>query len=233
MGLRLLPFRQYNEHDVINIFSFDPAIVQSSSSSNGATDNGIIVKVADNGKGSFNQDTITYGTDSYLGKTDYPFVGADMYPKNPLHITGTEHNQIAQNVLGVTLLQTAKEDENGEKLLYNATKREELQAVLPGQSVPVATRGIFTFSDKAFANATAGSIKGSFQIGGAVVAMGTGTISGIAKPGAAKVPLIANVSGNVIGTVIGTGERNGVGTYHANGSTADQFSGAYVVVKLG
>ena len=40
------------------------------------------------------------------------------------------------------------------KLLYNPTKKEELQAVLPGQNVPVATHGIFTLSSAGYKGAT-------------------------------------------------------------------------------
>ena len=75
-------------------------------------------------------------------------LAGDMYPTNSLLITGCS-NETKGAVLGVTLNQTAKNDENGEKLLYNATKKRELQAVLPGQSVPVATKGIFTFGANA------------------------------------------------------------------------------------
>ena len=37
-------------------------------------------------------------------------------------------------------------DENGEKLLYNRTKQHQMQCVLSGQAVPIATRGRFLFS---------------------------------------------------------------------------------------
>jgi len=142
MALRLLPFRQYNEHDVVNMFAFDPAVALDSTTDDGQASQGSLVKISN---GNFNEDVITYGSDSYLGKTDYPFVGGDMYPTVNLKITGCGANETKGAVLGVTLNQTAKNDENGEKLLYNATKKEELQAVLPGQAVPVATNGWFTF----------------------------------------------------------------------------------------
>ena len=46
----------------------------------------------------------------------------------------------------MTLYQTAKNDENGEKLLYNPQKQEEKQAMLPGQAVPILTKGIVTLA---------------------------------------------------------------------------------------
>ncbi len=215
MALRLLPFRQYDENDVVNLFAFDPAVALDSTTDDGQASQGSIVKVAG---GNFNADLITYGSNSYLGKTDYPFVGGDMYPTNSLLITGCGANELPGAVLGVTLNQTAKNDENGEKLLYNATKKEELQAVLPGQSVPVATKGIFTFGANAFDPNT------SFTIGGGVKTAAGGTITGIALFGAGTTG--QDATSLVIGTVLGTGTR-------VSNTTTDQFAGDYVIVKLG
>lgn len=203
--LRLLPFRQYNEHDVVNMFALQGADVLESTTGDGKGSNGVFVKITD---GNLDQDVITYGSNDYLGKTDYPFVGADMYPTNPLEIAAAASGEIP---LGLTLNQTAKVDENGEKLIYNTTKKEELQAVLPGQSVPVATKGIFTLST----NGIEGGSASAFTLGGGFEVAGDGTIG----------PADAN-SAESIGMVLATGSRS------SNGVT-DQFAGDYVVVKLG
>lgn len=206
MALRLLPFRQYDEQDVINIFALQNADVLESTTGDGKGSNGVFVKVTD---GNFDQDVITYGSNSYLGKTDYPFVGGDMYPTNPLEVAAAASGEIP---LGLTLNQTAKADENGEKLLYNATKKEELQAVLPGQSVPVATKGIFTLG----ANAIEGGAASVFTIGDGFEVAGDGTV-GPATVGSAE----------SLGMVLGTGSRS------SQGGLTDQFAGDYVIVKLG
>ena len=206
MALRLLPFRQYDEQDVVNIFALQNADVLESTTGDGKGSNGVFVKVTD---GNFDQDVITYGSNSYLGKTDYPFVGGDMYPTNPLEVAAAASGEIP---LGLTLNQTAKTDENGEKLLYNATKKEELQAVLPGQSVPVATKGIFTLS----ANAIEGGAASVFTIGDGFEVAGDGTV-GPATVGSAE----------SLGMVLGTGSRS------SQGGLTDQFAGDYVIVKLG
>lgn len=206
MALRLLPFRQYNEQDVVNVFALQNADVLESTTGDGKGSNGVFVKVTD---GNFDQDVITYGSNSYLGKTDYPFVGGDMYPTNPLEVAAAASGEIP---LGLTLNQTAKTDENGEKLLYNTTKKEELQAVLPGQSVPVATKGIFTLS----ANAIEGGAASVFTIGDGFEVAGDGTI-GPATVGSAE----------SLGMVLGTGSRA------SKGGLTDQFAGDYVIVKLG
>ena len=213
MAIRLLPFRQYDEQDVVNIFALTNGEVLESTTGDGAGSNGVFVKVAD---GNFDQDVITYGSNSYLGKTDYPFVGADMYPTNPLEVTAASSGNIP---LGLTLNQTAKADENGEKLLYNSTKKEELQAVLPGQSVPVATKGIFTLASDAFAGGVSLSdftVSDGFEVA-ATGGSDVGTI-GPATVGSAE----------SIGMVLGTGSRAST-----NGGLTDQFGGDYVVVKLG
>ena len=131
-----------------------------------------------------------------------------MYPTNPLEVAAAASGEIP---LGLTLNQTAKTDENGEKLLYNVTKKEELKAVLPGQSVPVATKGIFTLS----ANAIEGNAASVFTIGDGFEVAGDGTV-GPATVGSA----------DSLGMVLGTGSRT-------SNTVTDQFAGDYVIVKLG
>ena len=91
MAIRILPFRQYNETDVINMFALDTAYVNTATTDSGQTaygDAGVFVTVA---AGDLNKDPVTYtaGADQfggYLGKTDYPFVGANSYPSVSLRI---------------------------------------------------------------------------------------------------------------------------------------------------
>ena len=208
MALRLLPFRQYDEQDVVNMFALksDQALPSTTGDGNGS--NGVFVKIAD---GNFDQEVIEYTSNSYLGNQAYPHVGAGMYPTNPLEIEAAASGNIP---LGLTLNQTAKADENGEKLLYNQTKKEELQAVLPGQSVPVATKGIFTLSSDTFAG---GVTLANFSVGGGFEVAGTtGTIGPVADA-------IGTAS---IGMVLGTGSRS-------SSTVTDQFAGDYIIVKLG
>ena len=202
MALRLLPFRQYDEQDVINLYALGDAALESTTG-DGKGSNGVFVKVSN---GDFNQEAIEYGVNSYLGNEAYPHVGAGMYPSNPLTVAATASGEFP---IGLTLNQTAKADENGEKLLYNTTKKEELQAVLPGQTVPVATKGIFTLS----AAATGGN---PLTLGGGFEAQADGKVGGCS----------AGFSGS-LGTVIGTGSRS------SNAGITDQFAGDYFIVKLG
>ena len=128
---------------------------------------------------------------SYLGKTDYPFLGADKYPQVPLRCIAAT---TGAPVLGVTLNQTIANDENGEKLIYNPIKKDELQAVLSGQAVPVATRGLFTFSNSAYTE-SATFIPGAL----AVVSATAGTMDGVSAD-------LLNLH-RIIGHVVATGNR--------------------------
>ena len=207
MALRILPFRQYSDHDVVNMYALKDADILTSTTDTGAGDAGVFVKVHD---GNFDNDPVTYQTNSYLGKSDYPFLGtADMYPEVNIKITTSASGNVP---LGMTLYQTAKNDENGEKLLYNPQKQEELQAMLPGQAVPVVTKGIFTLAAAAFDGTTA-----SYAPGTAIIASNNtaGKVTGAAR-GTAK----------AFGHVLGTGTRASVGP------TTDQFAGDYIVVSL-
>lgn len=207
MGLKILPFRQYSDHDVVNLYRVADGMVLDSTTGAGSGDAGTFVKVS---AGDFSADPVSYGTDSYLGKTDYAFVGRNQYPKVSLQVEPAGAGDVP---LGITLLQTAKNDENGEKLLYNPQKAVELQAALPGQAVPIATKGVFTIASAAFQ----GDLGGDLSIGSGLKASTGGTVTGCAP-----------TDSSCFATIIGTGSRDQA---NSNGIT-DQFSGEYLVFKF-
>lgn len=211
MSLRLYPFRQYSDYDVVNLFASDTADATPSTNGNGSA--GVFVKVS---AGNLDQDPITYATnDAVLGKTDYPFLGAAQYPSVPLTFTAAT---AGVPVLGITLNQTLLTDENGEKLLYNPVKRAELQSVLSGQAVPVATRGIFTLADTAI-----DWVDGSMTVNNhLVISANAGKVSGLAA--SAVSPLTGTTS--IVGRILATGQRisqNGKSDYFA-GTTTGKFA---------
>lgn len=210
MALRTLPFRQYNETDVINMFAMGTGFINESVTDSGNGDAGVFVTVE---SGNLNLDTIVYDSayDSYLGKTTYPHVGVNQYPRVSLSLKPATSGDA---LVGMTLRQTAKFDENGEKLLYYPQKAEELMCMLPGQAVPVAKRGVFTLAAAAFA----GSVPG--------VGSGVKLPSGVSG----KVTGCTNADAQKIGTVLATGSRT------ASVSTAnlsDPLTGNYAIVYLG
>lgn len=217
MSLRLYPFRQYSDVDVVNMFASDTVDATPSINGNGSA--GVFVKVS---AGNLDLDPIQYtATDitNTLGKTDYPFLGAAQYPAVPLKFTAAT---AGEPVLGMTLNQTLATDENGERLLYNPVKRAELQAVLTGQAVPVATRGIFTLSDSAI-----DWVDGSMTVNNhLVISANAGKVSGLAA--SAVSPITGSTS--IIGRILGTGQRvsqNGKSDYFAGTTT-----GKYALVQF-
>jgi len=219
MALRILPFRQYSDHDVVNLYSVIASDVNTATTDSGAGDAGVFVTVSD---GNFDADPITYQTNAYLGDSSFPFLGStDMYPEVNLKITGAKGED---HCLGMTLYQTAKNDENGEKLLYNPQKQEELQAMIPGQAVPIATKGIFTLAAAAFDGPITSYTPGNRIKLSAVTA---GKVTGFTTIGLAEITtgdLVAE--DKVFGHVLGTGTRSNVGI------TTDQFAGNYIVVSF-
>ena len=200
--LRILPFRQYDENDVINLFALDEASANESLTDTGSGDAGVFVKVS---AGDFDKDPVSYSDNSYLGKTDYPFIKAQ-YPSVNLECSPAISGD---SCLGITLRQTAKYDENGEKLLYNPIKADESFSVMPGQAVPVATRGVFTLVEEGY--------EGSLTVGGGIAL--SASVSG-------QVVACASTAPEKIGTVIGTGSRS-------SGTITDAYAGGYAVIALG
>ena len=161
---RLLPFRQYDEKDVINLFSLD--VSQGAGTDyinlkagketflNGGNWSGAAVKV-DLGNADLDANDPALGSDSYLGaigeanQGPYAYTQGNPYPTAPLKVqVAGEDDALA--TLGITLRSTLAYDENTEKLLYYNIKKDELQCVIPGEVVPVITKGIFTFTSKSF-----------------------------------------------------------------------------------
>jgi hypothetical protein len=198
MAIRLLPFRQYAEEDVVNLFANDSANNQVSDSGNG--DAGVFVKVS---AGDFSADPVGYESNSYLGKTDYPFIGRNQYPVVPLKVTAAA---AGDSCVGVTLLQTAMKDENDEKLLYYPQKKLETQSVLTGEAVPVLGKGIITVDSS--------SVLDGLQAPGSFVTLSNnaGKISGVNS----------QVGGATIGQILATGQRVN------RGVSSDQFAGSSV-----
>ena len=216
MSLRLYPFRQYSDVDVINMFANSTCDDNPFTNGNGSA--GVFVKV---NAGNLDLDPITYASNSYLGKTDYPFLGAAQYPSVPLTFTAATNDA---PVLGITLNQTLAYDENGEKLLYNPIKKAELQAVLSGQAVPVATRGMFTLNDTAIDWVDANMVVNSQLL----ISATAGKVSGLAPTTVG--PLTGQYA--IIGKVLATGSRasqNGKSDYFAGTGSA---GAKYALVQI-
>ena len=207
--IRLLPFRTVHDVDVVNLFALENGSVNNSLTGVGSGDAGVFVKVT---TGNFDADPVGYETNSYLGKTDYPHIGySSMYPQVNKTVGLASSGEIP---LGITLKQTAKYDENGESLLRYPQKAKEMQAVVPGQAVPVARKGIFMLHKNAFDGAAS-----SYSLNGGVQ---------MSLVNAGKITGAAATASTSFGTVIGTGSRSG----GLISGLPDAWSGDYLVVSI-
>jgi hypothetical protein len=164
MAHDLKPFRDYSEHDVVNLFAFtgDQTLIKK----------GLFVRVTGEG---FVPSAGTTPVE-LLGN-----IGAS-FPNSQSQRFGVKSKIIAapsgdSTVLGMTLLDVRELDENGEKLIFNPRKAAEMNVVLSGQAVPVLTKGIVLYSGTtataghvAYIGATAGELlsAASLPAGGAV-----------------------------------------------------------------
>lgn len=218
MAHRLLPFRQYDENNVVNLYSLNADGLNKDLRLMAPADNdinadGVIVGVSN---GDFDQGVIDVSENNkFMAGYDSP-VGRNPYPTNPLKVSPTAVASGAAGTLGVTLRQTLANDENGESLLFNPVKKDELQAVLSGQTVPVLTKGIVTIHEDALA-AQAGAI----VVGSQLSHNGKGAFC-----------LKNNSDAGVVGKVIASGNRGDNKNANYQGINSDFQSGQYFVVQL-
>lgn len=124
----LRPFRDYSEHNVINLFAFDYS---------GADINaGALVKIKSTAGFTANDDI---GQDSTMLWSGLTNVVSDRYSvKSRVVLAGS-----GEVALGMLLYGVKEVDENGVKLIHNPHKAAEMQVTVSGQAVPVVTRGLF------------------------------------------------------------------------------------------
>jgi hypothetical protein len=204
MAIRILPFRQYDENEVVNMFAFDGTVNGKPSDTN--SDAGMVVQVKA-GNPKIGEPIGLSANSDLLGSSDYPNVARNYYPEAPMKIEAAGTSSV--EALGITLAQTLTHDENGENLLRYPQKKAELFAVTSGEAVPVATRGIFTLSADAFSalDHTHKSVK-------------------VSSSAAGKLESEATTSGASVGRILATGTRA------SQNGNADQFAGDYAVVKF-
>lgn len=183
----LLPFRQYDDQDVVNMFAYHGV----------PTGAGLVVKV-DASNANLNEDSVDIVNGGFVNNLGDAYSPLFVNPLK-LAVAGS-----GDNALGILLRDIRATDENGENLRFYPQKREELQCVLSGQTVPVATKGIFTFTEDAFT--------------GAAIPAPASKL-GIRANGKLATAVAADT---VIGTVLATGSR----------AAGDAFAGNYAIVKV-
>ena len=236
MAIRLLPFRQYNDHNVVNLFAgdFSDGAALDTPFINGNNDNGVFVKVSE---GDMTKAPVEYETNSYLGKTNYPYIGRDQYPVVPLKFTPATTGSAC---LGVTLNQTLTHDENGEKLIYYPQKALELQAVMTGEAVPVLSKGLITLNETAVDETIAHTA--SWMLPGQPIALSpynAGKVTGMSRAQIdAHYSLGIASRPTVVGQCLATGSRvSQAGTdnradYFGGETSGGTVTGKYFVVQI-
>ncbi len=185
MAYQLRPFRDYDEHDVLNLFAYDTTGLVAGSIS---ITKGSLVKIATGWK-NYDSGVELGGGIEFIGGagTLQPTnVVSQRYGVTAKVVTSTT----GETPIGMMLYDVKDVDENGELLKYNPRKAAEMQAVIPGQAVPVVTRGIFLVQ----------GVLGSPTAGGVAYAGGTGQITSSTGIGG-----VANV---VIGKFLGAPDTN-------------------------
>ena len=158
MAHTLRPFRDYSEHDVVNLFAYNGA-----QDANGVIATaGTVVKVQGNGFQPVVASTTPGGT-GFLGAVPVDLAGlvgagfantvSNRYALTA-KVTAASSGDAA---LGITLLNTQELDENGEKLVFNPRKAAEKNVVVSGQGVPVLTKGIVVYSGTEIGSASVGA----------------------------------------------------------------------------
>lgn len=126
--IRLKPFRQVNEYDVINLFA--------PNSTTG--DEGDFYKVRGSGYVSDDiQRTISLTSEAHVVSNRYV-----LKPEVTLATSGDDKG----DVLGVAIKNVRATDYLGRDLLYDDTRKTEANAVLSGEAIPIVKRGMFLVS---------------------------------------------------------------------------------------
>jgi hypothetical protein len=133
LNTRLLPFRDYDEHEVINLFSLNQTGV-------GGMLVTALVNTPSNDQGY--SSTTPFGAPFNLTESLRYVVTSQVAP--------TSGGEGKLRTLGLTLYSTQEYDENGQILKYNPHRLTELSAVLSGQAVPVLKRGLVTLYNTAY-----------------------------------------------------------------------------------
>jgi hypothetical protein len=153
------PFRQYDEHDVINLFTVTGVTLPLSK--------GTLMKISVGWKDSDNLENLGAPGEAFPGTVSQRYGVAS---KVTLANTGDVP-------LGMTLYDVREVDENGEKLLYHPRKMHEMQAVLSGWPVPLLTKGLVLYS----------GVTGTVNAGDKAYVDDNGIVNVIQKNGAAQV----------------------------------------------
>lgn len=124
----LKPFRDYDEHDVINLFAVNAA----------SANKGTVVTADSNGinlKDATSLDNLSFVNNTLSAQFNVPWTVSPA-------ASGAAKGQI----VGLLLKDVRAVDENGERLIFNPRKAAEMDVIVSGQAAPILTKGIVLVS---------------------------------------------------------------------------------------
>jgi hypothetical protein len=148
----LKPFRDFSQHDVINLFAYD-----------GVATAGTLVKINTNWKDVYGE-SLSLSNLSSIGNT----MSSSFVPVGKVSKT-TAYTDPA---IGILLKNVIETDENGTPLIWEPQLLAERDAVLPQQAVPILTKGIILVNDIDVTDNTPGVGGGGYPTIGAAAYVG-------------------------------------------------------------
>lgn len=126
--MNLKPARQYSEFDVLPYFALNTATGSK----------GTPVVISNSGVNTNNSTpTVHSNLAAGLNKGNTYSPRWEIYPRVRAAVSG-------EKPIGITLYDTLENNQFNYPLLYDKQRREELQAVLSGQAVPILCKGVVT-----------------------------------------------------------------------------------------
>jgi len=128
---RLYPYRNFDEHEVVSLFSKDVTGLA-----------GELVKIVTGSANPQVADGWAIGSNVGGGTYIYNSQAISQRYETKMKVTVTVSGDTIYSAIGFTELNTLEFDENGIPLRYNERRAKEIGAVISGETVPVITKGI-------------------------------------------------------------------------------------------
>jgi hypothetical protein len=135
----LRPFRNYNEKDVVNLFTLTGTPIDTTYLI--LATKGTLVKIVGDGFRNDVQPDQIIGNAGQFSVNNFQALRYGTTAQVAVASSATSDTPI-----GLTLFDVRELDENLEWLKYRPQKAAEMEAVLSGQTVPIVTRGLFLYS---------------------------------------------------------------------------------------
>lgn len=139
----LRPFRDYDEKDVINLFTYSGAFVDSTLQI--LATKGTFVKIVGNGFRPDGEPIEMLGNMGNFNVNNWVGQRYGVVPKVTV-CNGPGCTSPNDVPLGMLLFDVRELDENALPLKYNPRKAAEMEAAISGQAIPIVTRGTFLYS---------------------------------------------------------------------------------------